>query len=320
MSISQTALALYALMLEPARSDGVAARSDGVAAVGFCRDAGVLGVGWGAGSTPLGWESYQRRAIAHDGAVHPAVLELHDLPHGSLIWTRDPEREDFYLARVIGPWQYLYRPAALRAGIHNARPVRMVACESAAQVPKPIAHRFSGDWAIQRVYDEHTAWHSASLFAELDEDRDPARLTLDEILARCLSDEQVRHRVCRYLHRRCGYLRRPPLLQPMFGAWEYVLPARNGGRAIIRAGRGCSLVPRTAGPVPARAADRIFVFSPTGTYSRDRDRNVIELAYEKLVGLIGEEPSSLPRTFQRAATAALGPAGISAERRAGVPR
>ncbi len=117
--------ALYALMIESAADDS--------AALDLCRDHGFLGVGWGVGHQPLDWEGYEQRAIERNGAVHAAVREIYELPVGALIWARARAGGDYYLAKVTGPWRYLHGPDADKTGMHNVRPVEMVAFDAASK-------------------------------------------------------------------------------------------------------------------------------------------------------------------------------------------
>jgi hypothetical protein len=286
MCASASAPALYALPVEAASED----RSPPLE---FCREGGFLGIGWGVASEPLDWQSYQRRAIARDGVVHPAVRELHDLPDGTLIWTRDPADGVFYLAMVNGPWRYLHTQAADDCDVHNVRPVRMVACESPSRVPAAMVNRFTGGWAIQRIHDEHAARWSASVFAELTANRGENRPTLDDVLTSYLDDRDVRNLVRAYLQRRLGYLVRPPARRPGLAGWNPVLRDGHGCEAIVRARRGWSRVARDASSLPT-GIDRVFVFSPTGSYGPDPAANVTELDYDDMIEFMGSERSSLP--------------------------
>jgi hypothetical protein len=157
METQPLAPALYALMVEhPA---------DNPAPLEFCRNRGFLGVGWGVGNHPLDWKSYEERAIEHNGAVHTAVREIHELPVGALIWARALAGGDFYLAKVTGPWRYLHGPDAEKTGMHNVRPVEMVAFD-ASNVPLAIATQFVGNWVIQRFYGQYALHRSSVLFDE----------------------------------------------------------------------------------------------------------------------------------------------------------
>lgn len=57
---------------------------------------------------------------------------------------------------------------------------------------------------------------------------------------------------------------------------------------------GWSTVPRDAGSLPVEAADRIYVFSPTGTYGENPAPNVTAIAFNELTGFMGNEPTCLP--------------------------
>jgi hypothetical protein len=279
--MSASAPALYALHVE-------AAADDHATSLEFCRDGGFLGVGWGVACEPLDWESYQRRAIMRDGLVHAAVREIHDLPDGALIWTRDPADGVFYLAMVTGPWRYLHTQAAQDCDMHNVRPVVMVACESSCQVSAAIVNRFTGGWAIQRIHDEHAARWSASLFAELTTGGGEHRPTPDSVLTSYLDDFDVGNLVRAYLQRRLGYLVRPPARRPGCAGWHSVLRDGCGREAIVRARRGWSPVACDVASLPT-GIDRVFVFSPTGSYGPDRAPNVTELDYDDMIEFMSNE-------------------------------
>ncbi len=90
-----------------------------------------------------------------------------ELPEGALVWTRDPDDRTFYLAEICGPWTYLDDPAATAADLHNVRPVRMVACPVATQVPIPVANAFIGTWTLQLIHNSMTLLRTAAVFAGL---------------------------------------------------------------------------------------------------------------------------------------------------------
>ena len=290
--------ALYAL-----QADGAA--EDWAISLEVCRDRGFLGVGWGVGSEPLDWPSYEQRAIERDGIVHGAVREIYDLPDGALIWTRDPVHGVYYLAKVVGSWRHGHGQDAESCGMHNVRPVEMVACESPSQVPATIAGCFVGGWVIQRIYDDHAARRSAVLFDELTGALDEPRPTLDEVLTSFLCDREVQDLACLYLQRRYGFLVRPTARRPGIAEWEAVLRDGYGREAIVRARRGGSVVPRDAAVLPTDAVDQVFVFSPTGTYGPDPAPNVTELDYYDIIDFMRNDRSILPRSLDHWVSRAL---------------
>lgn len=291
MCPSPAAPALYALLVDSAAGERAVPLE-------LCCAGGFLGVGWGVGSEPLDWPSYERKAIERDGVVHAAVREIYDLPDGTLIWTRDPRDGVYYLAKVTGSWRHAHGQDAERSGMHNVRPVRMVACESASQVPSAIVGCFVGEWVIQRIYDEHAARRSALLFDELTGAVSERRPTLEEVLSSYLDDREVLDLVCVFLQRRFGYRVRPPARRPGIAAWEDVLRDSYQREAIVRARCGRSVVPRSAALLPSDAVDQVFVFSPTGTYGPDPAPNVTELDYGEVIDFIRSERRFLPRSVE----------------------
>jgi hypothetical protein len=296
MRPTPAAPALYALLLE-----GAADRSP----LELCRSAGVLGVGWGVGSEPLDWPGYEQRAIERHGCVHAAVREVHDIPEGALIWTRDPADRSYYLAKVTGPWRYLHDQAAQNCDMYNVRSVQLVVCESTTQVPAVIASCFIGEWVIQRIYDERVALRSKSLFDELTAQGERPRPTLDEVLTSYLDDWDVQNLVCAFVQRKFGYLIRRATRRPGVAAWEYVLRDGYGHQAVVRAKRGWSPVARDAPSLPGDAIDQVFVFSPTGTYGPDPAPNVVELDYDEILEFMRTERRNLPSSVEHWVSRAL---------------
>ena len=123
---------------------------------------------------------------------------------------------------------------------------------------------------IQRIYDEHAARCSASLFHELTGDLGEHRPTLEEVLTGYLEDRDVQNLVCAYLQWKYGYLVMPPARRPGIAEWEVVLRDSYRREAIVRAKHGSSPVPRDAASLPRGWIDEVFVFSPAGSYGPDR--------------------------------------------------
>ena len=57
-------------------------------------------------------------------------------------------------------------------------------------------------------------------------------------------------------------------------------------------------VPRDAGSLPVESVDRVFVFSPTASYSGTRASNVVELKSEELIDFMRTQPTLLPLTVE----------------------
>lgn len=273
----------------------------------FCRRGGFLGVGWGMTAEPLDWTAYETVAIHQDGRVNPSVRQLHDLKTGSLIWSRDITRGLYYPAQVTGPWRYLHNAEASRFDIHNVRPVRMLACGVDSAVPGAVISSFIAGRALQRVHDAGAGRYSAALYGTLTGQPLTPSLTLEEILRSCLDAQDLEDLICVYLQRRYGYLAVPGRRQPDTPAYEYVLRHPDGHEAVVQVKRGHAPVLRDAQSLPTEAVDRVYVFSPSGTYGPTPARNVTTLTNEEIIAFMRNERTCLPRNIEHWISQAITP-------------
>jgi hypothetical protein len=270
---------------------------DRQATIQFCLDGRFLGVGWGAGPEPVDWDGYQIVAEDWYGRVDPSVRAVHDMDDGTLIWTRDP-RGAYYLGRVTGGWRYLTGEPAERYDMRNVRPVEIVGCGVEAIVPGKVANSFIARRALQRINDEAARRYSASLFAELTGSPVPWHPTLSEVLTSCLTARDLEDLVATYLQRRHGYLVLPGSRRPDTPAYEYVLRHPDGHLAVAQVKSGWSTVPCDARSLPGELVDRVYVFSPTGSYGPTPAPNVQKLTTAELVAFMRSEPECLPPTVE----------------------
>ena len=134
----------------------------------FCLDGAFLGVGWPVeceDAKGVDWAAYEKGAEDWYDGVNPSVRALHDLPDGSLIWTRDTKGV-YYLGRVDGPWRYLTGTRAEHHDMHNVRPGLIVRCGVESAVPGKVANAFIARRAFQGIHDDTARRYSASLFAD----------------------------------------------------------------------------------------------------------------------------------------------------------
>lgn len=260
----------------------------------FCLEGGFLGVGWPTTDEPLDWPTYERLAAAKYGAVDGSVRAVHNLPDDALIWARDMTRGVYYLARVAGPWRYLHGEDATQYGIHNVRPVQMVPTGVESRVPGSVRSAFIPRRALQRVNDATGARYSAAVFGKLTGHPLAWHPTLDEVLTSCLDDEDLEDLVHMYLQCRFGYRSMRGTRRTSTPAYEYVMRHPDGHEAVVQVKRGRSTVPRDAGSLPTTEVERVYVFSPTGSYGPDPAANVVELDYDDLIEFMGNDRWSLP--------------------------
>ena len=118
----------------------------------FCFTRGLVGMGWQvecdaeAQGPVLTWSHYVRLAQALYGAVWAPVQKLHDLPQGSIVWTREGygDKTRFHVGMVVGPWRYLLEDReAEKADIVNVRDILWKEVGGYAAVPGGVARSFT---------------------------------------------------------------------------------------------------------------------------------------------------------------------------------
>jgi hypothetical protein len=290
MDVPKPAPALYRLHVHTSCEDREATLQ-------FCLAGGFLGVGWGAGADITEWSDYEQVAKDWYGRVDPSVRAVHDLPDGSLIWTRDI-RGQYYLGQVNAPWVHIAGEHPDYFDIHNVRPAHIVACGVESVVPGKVANAFRPPRALQRIHDDAALRYSASLFAELAGQAAPWHAPLADVLTSCLTAQDLEDLVLMYMQRRMGYLAMPASRRADTPAYEYVLRHPDGHIAVVQVKTGWSSVPRDAGSLPVESADRVYVFSATSSYSGEPASNVITLDFEQLVDFMRTEPTALPPTVE----------------------
>ena len=142
----------------------------------LCLDRGVVGVGWAVDDVDidqelgLSWEEYCRRAREKYGATWGAVATLHDLPRGSVMWTRTGygrEKTRFYVGMIIGNWKYCVKDnEAQDADIVNVRQTSWVEVGGYAAVPPGIAKAFTPS-TLQAMRDPEAVRFSENLAINL---------------------------------------------------------------------------------------------------------------------------------------------------------
>jgi hypothetical protein len=221
----------------------------------YLLDHHLVGMGWGAGQTDHDWESYKQ--VAQSDEWYAEV-------NPSVRALRDASTGAlvwmrdlagaYYLARITGPWLYINDDVNAKLDLWNA-----------------------------------------SLWESLNGQPPSYAPTLDDVLSALLGAQDLEDLVAVYLQRVYGYLALPASRRPDTPAYEYVLRHPDSGdEAVVQVKTGTSPVPRDRGSLPTRHVGRVFVFSPSGSYSGRRAANVVELQFDDLVRFMREQPTCLP--------------------------
>jgi len=277
---------------------------DRAASFRFCLDNGVIGMGWGIGDEDLSWTAYVEEREAQGGTVDSSVRRLHDLPMGALVWLRD-QRGAYYIAEITGEWKYMHGPAADRVDIHNVRPARIYAAGTESMVPGKVLNSFIPSRTLQSISDDAAARFTASLFDTLAGKSSDWVATREEVLRSCLSARDLEDLVSAYLQCEKGYMVLPASWRPDTPAYEYVLHHRDGHDAVVQVKGGWSTVPRDAASLPVELVERVYVFSPTGSYGPDAAPNVATIKLDEIVEFMKANLQSLPPTVQHWVTSSV---------------
>jgi hypothetical protein len=282
---------VYRLHLNPA------SREHGLAH-DFCLERGIVGIGWPVEGFREGMDFGDYLRLAEERGYSSSDLStirrFHGIEEGSLVWTRDSRRGDYFLWRVTGPWQYLGGEGAVRADIRNALAATPVEVGWEARVPGKVVSQFIPRMTLQRVRDAAAAWYSAHLFAAEAGDRSPEwRPTAEEVLDSLLSDRDLEDLVAVHLQLRYDYMVLPGSRNRSTPAYEFVLVHRGDGHeAVVQVKRGASEIDLEA--LIPEPPNRAFACSPSVTEHGSVPGGVEIIGREELLETLAGDPRSLP--------------------------
>lgn len=270
----------------------------------FCRDSGVLGMGWGYSrwhdendaplADPSSWDNYRAWAEGKWSVREIANVRRFRDADG-LVWTRTPDGV-YYLAEFNGAWRQCSGEPYDRLDLNNIRPARVEEIGDESKVPGTVVRRFSRQGhAFCQVHDEYAARYSALLWSRATGDAYPWQPTIREILDTLLSPLDVQDLVTAYLQAERGWLLFPSRLSDSTAHYEYIL--RDPGTG------DCYAVQVKTGDAKLHLADLVqtsalkgwVVFSPNrDAYRGEASADVERLESGDLLRLMQDRPTALP--------------------------
>lgn len=130
---------------------------------------GWVGMGWGLGDGPrpkLTWPQYTQARLESGEGVDSSVQDLHDMPRGSLIWTRRLD-SSYWLGEVTGPWEYHGDEPAEALDLWNVRRCRWWRVGTEDSVPGKIVNNFRASKTLNGVSDQRALEYSFRVHAQL---------------------------------------------------------------------------------------------------------------------------------------------------------
>jgi len=255
---------------------------------------GWAAVGWGLWDDHydgISWEEYVRWHTDESKVVNDSVRRLHELPSGTLVWTRRRDGS-YWLGEITGAWHYRDGAEAQRHDIFNVRPCYWWRVGTQDSVPGIVVSNFNRSKTLNPVANRGAVLYTRRLHAQLAgragtiEPADPREviesllgaLDLEDLVAVYLQDEHDLLLVNRG-RSTVGY--------------EYVLRHRlTGRRAVATVKSGGAAVDLDGLPVDPDLA--VWAYAVSGrSHGAPRD-DVRWVTTEELVRFVQRRLSVLP--------------------------
>lgn len=274
----------------------------------YCLQHDVLGMGWSLpqAEPDLNWEEYHEAAVAHYGHANLAnVRYLYDNVHEDhLIWTRDTAGI-YYLARVVGPWQYVANDQSIEADIVNLVPCQIHRLQ-VDEVPGKVVACFRPPRTIQAIRDNTISAYSRllwNLYAGFSH-YPPEEQPIQDIFA-LLDDKATEDAVAIYLQLN-GWLLVPGSRQANNMGYEYILIHRDTGqRAVVQVKTGHTALNQDNWAMFAAnlnegtdANTRVFLFQSYGNYTGAQHQSVQCIDPDELRDFLFDQGVLLPRSIR----------------------
>jgi hypothetical protein len=274
------------------------------AARAYCRQAKVVGVGWG------------RPDVLRDGApleeVLAAVAEIprwnptgpraigrlaNDVQDGDLVWTRD-RSGGYFLGLVDGGWHYDDSDEAERWDLNNVRPCTWLDKPLRDyEVPGAVIRNFTGPGETLRKVPSEAAAKVTKMIYERESNpgRPPSPIDPEEIISELLDPIDVEDIVLLFLQAD-GWLLLPSSRMQDTPLYEAALRNRDGRLAVVAVKSGDHNVVPVRELVNATGDDaQVFVYSTHDAYDAPPEElGAAALTRRQLVDFMGAHPELLP--------------------------
>lgn len=271
----------------------------------FCREQGILGVGWPKIRSRT-WDDRVLRAEAEAYAAQPnnrqagwkAVRAMRSMEIGDLIWTR---REGiYYLCRVTGRWIDTV-PTALHDSYDLTNFCRVDWAEIGKEdaVPGKVIASMRPAATVQRVRDveeiSRFLWDRCAGRNDYPSEERP-RASLWDIL----SAEEIEELVLLYLQAELGFYVYTSTVKRSTQRYECVLTDRDGNRVYPQVKSGEEALPAAdyADLAAGGSGARVYLFAVSQRYGTARPEGVFCLGREEIETFARERRALLPRLLQ----------------------
>jgi len=271
----------------------------------YCREAGVVGVGWGRPEAIADGASLEEglAAVNEIDGLRPTAPKMirrlaEQMHDGDLVWTRD-RSGGYWLGRVGGPYRYDASEDATRWDVNNLRPCQWLAHPFRDfEIPGGVVRNFTGPGETLRRIKNRAAVRVTEMLVRR-ESGDPEAwrpMSAEEVISGLLDPTDVEDLVLLCLQVD-GWLLLPSSRMQDTPMYEAALRRLDGQLAVVSVKSG----PSSPVPIPelaAAAADggaQAFAYSTHGRYTAPpADHGVTEIMRDQLVRLMADHQQVLP--------------------------
>lgn len=299
---------LFRINIKPGGSN------DHLASFQYCLDNSFLGVGWGLTEynpidEPITWEKYWKKiSKEYENCKERPPSQVKYIKEtvetDDLIWTRKPGKNaDYYLARVLGEWEYRFSDLGRELDIFNVVPCRIKSVESLTKVPGSVQASFRGMTICRTDNSPGVVEYTKYLWNNLSGDKENANgyklgNFLNKNLWRMLSADQIEDVIFIYLQSEEWWVV-PNSRRTDKAAFEYSLvhPSTNRTAKVQVKSPGDKLLsPRN---YIEEDKDYIFLFHADGSYGSEKTHKNVEcLCPKKVESFLYKYKAAMPEPIQ----------------------
>ncbi len=279
----------------------------------YCRQAGVVGIGWGRWTLKVPDGAPLEDVLAEIRGIegwkpggHTVRRLAEDAEDGDLVWNRDGSGA-YWLGRIAGPWRFDGSAEASKWDLNNVR-----ACEWLArsyrdwEVPGAVVRSFTGPGSsFSRVApDERGGWRVTELIWQQTKDPHAKHPVLDpeEIITDLLDPIDAEDIALLYLQSR-GWLLLPSSRMndtPLYeAAFKHIDDGRLAVVSVKSGGKNQVPVAAVVDAVEGQGAE-VFVFSTHESFAGDPEEvGATKISRAEIAQFMSSRPKLLPPRITR---------------------
>jgi len=274
----------------------------------YCRQAGVVGIGWGRWTLKAPDGAPLDDVLAEIGGIegwkpggHTVRRLAQDAKCGDLVWNRDSSGA-YWLGQINGPWRFDASPEASKWDLNNVRDCEWLTRSYRDwEVPGAVVRSFTGRASsFSRVApDERGGWRVTELIWEQTKDptATPPAFDPEEIITDILDPTDAEDIALLYLQSR-GWLLLPSSRMHDTPLYEATLKHIDDGRLAVVAVKSGAMnavpVSDVVGTVSGRDA-QVFVFSTHEKFAGNPEElGATEISRAEIAEFMSARPDLLP--------------------------